>query len=167
LSNAVRSLSTRRWQADVGVGFERCVVHELQARRDEVRPRPGEPPAQRDRDHAVVVDADADAQASDLRHIEHGAVEGEGRLLILDVGRRGGLGRQLRRAGGLAQDAGDAIERDRIGDLEQIERGEMTVANHKCLVLSRTEVLLHKCPCQPPQASPVNRAHPAHPAHPR
>ena len=79
-----------------GLPLERLVLDELIREVGELVPGAAELARQTQRDDAVVEQLEADAESVHRRKVDGGPFEPERRLLILDVGRRGGFGRELR-----------------------------------------------------------------------
>lgn len=65
----------------------------------------------------------------DISHADRIAVERHRRIVVLDVGRRGLLGREPRRHRGAADQARNALKILGLGDVEEIEQDNVSRPN--------------------------------------
>src|SRR5262249_54235865 len=105
------------------------VLHEGRADRHELAPSSGEAPRQRERNHPVVVDADAHAKAIELRNRHGVAFERQRRIVVLHIRRRDRFGGETGSNGGPADEGRYCAEIDGLGDVEEVKEEDLPAAN--------------------------------------
>ena len=95
-----------------------------------------EGPRERQREHAVIEELDAQLEAVDVGNVERHRLDDDRRDRVLQVRRRGGLGRQAGVNGAAADGRAERGQVNLFGDVEQVERGDSGGSDRRHLLVA-------------------------------
>ena len=113
----------------LGAAFELGVLDVDLTEAEERRPLARKRPRERQREHAVVEELDAQLEAVDICNVECVAVDDDGRYRVLEIGRCGGLGGETSVDRAATDGRAERRQVDLLGDVEQVERGDRGVGD--------------------------------------
>ena len=108
----------------LGAAFELAVLDVDLTEGEERRPLARKRARERQREHAVVEEFDAQLEALDISNVECVAVDDDGRYRVLKIGRRGGLGGEPSVDRAATDGRAERRQVDLLGDVEQVEGGD-------------------------------------------